>query len=422
MDEQRMGAGANRVGAVFRGLSASPSSGALTITYSGAGSVVGSTWEVVEFTGVDTSGTNGSGAVGTVASQQYTSASPTSLPFTITDTPGASDLAIAIAHTQDDGGPSTPATYTLIDQITGGETQTWIAYKTAGGSGSYGNDGSDTYWATHGFTVKAAAAGGSTTTKTVSESVALSESNLRYAFRPRTASDVIAVYDVGVFRNFIMSMSDASSVSDSAELFVRRVRAVSEIVTSIDSISEFYRRTRLVSDALTIIDSFVKVVIGGSTIAKIMSENVTVYDELAIYRTFRRLVTDTLQTVDALITSLISGNLYTKILGDTITVADASGVFLYRNRAISDVIATNDQLGNVLRRVRNIFDSLEIADGVVTVRWSTKYISELLGITDAAAATYVPYVVYLYDVRQNIGLDLVGRIDLDRFGILGVYS
>ncbi len=47
---------------VFRGMSASPGSGAITITFSS--SVSNATWMVSQWTGVDQSGTNGSGAIG----------------------------------------------------------------------------------------------------------------------------------------------------------------------------------------------------------------------------------------------------------------------------------------------------------------------------------------------------------------------
>ena len=57
---QQQGSGNQRVD-IFRAMSASPSSGALTITYAATTENCG--WVIVEFDGVDTSGTNGSGAI-----------------------------------------------------------------------------------------------------------------------------------------------------------------------------------------------------------------------------------------------------------------------------------------------------------------------------------------------------------------------
>src|SRR5207244_1719740 len=50
---------------LYRGLSAAPSAGAITVTFDI--SVSGFSWSVVEFSGVSTSGSNGSGALGTPA-------------------------------------------------------------------------------------------------------------------------------------------------------------------------------------------------------------------------------------------------------------------------------------------------------------------------------------------------------------------
>lgn len=57
---QQQGSGNQRVD-IFRAMSASPSSGALSITYAATTENCG--WVIVEFDGVDTSGTNGSGAI-----------------------------------------------------------------------------------------------------------------------------------------------------------------------------------------------------------------------------------------------------------------------------------------------------------------------------------------------------------------------
>src|SRR3990167_8678286 len=59
---------------VFRGMSAAPSAGAITISFAGINQYA-CRWSVMEFGGVDTSGTNGSGAVGLTASVAVTDTS-----------------------------------------------------------------------------------------------------------------------------------------------------------------------------------------------------------------------------------------------------------------------------------------------------------------------------------------------------------
>lgn len=48
---------------IYRAMGASPTSGAVTIDTSASGSQTSYSWSIVEFTGMDTSGTNGSGAI-----------------------------------------------------------------------------------------------------------------------------------------------------------------------------------------------------------------------------------------------------------------------------------------------------------------------------------------------------------------------
>lgn len=52
-----------RTGYLYSGMSASPTAGAITISMSGAVSWTSCLWSVTQFTGTDTSGTNGSGAI-----------------------------------------------------------------------------------------------------------------------------------------------------------------------------------------------------------------------------------------------------------------------------------------------------------------------------------------------------------------------
>ena len=66
--------GSRRGGTLFRSMGASPSAGAITITY--GASHESCAWSVAEFTGVDTTGTNGSGAVVQVVTATGTSTTP----------------------------------------------------------------------------------------------------------------------------------------------------------------------------------------------------------------------------------------------------------------------------------------------------------------------------------------------------------
>jgi Domain of unknown function (DUF1929)/Invasin, domain 3/Bacterial Ig-like domain (group 2) len=104
---------------IFRALSASPGSGPITIKFSGSISNV--QWIVSQWTGVETSGTNGSGAI--VQTGASRSDGATSLAVSLTPFSAASDVAYGVVGVAKNGPTVTPATgFSEIDEVSSGET------------------------------------------------------------------------------------------------------------------------------------------------------------------------------------------------------------------------------------------------------------------------------------------------------------
>lgn len=80
---------------LFRAMGASPSAGAITITVTGASTNVDCLWGINQFTGTDTTGTNGSGAV--VQSATNVTDSATSLSATLAALADATNNAVFMA-------------------------------------------------------------------------------------------------------------------------------------------------------------------------------------------------------------------------------------------------------------------------------------------------------------------------------------
>lgn len=102
---------------LFRALGASPSSGSLTLDYSpfGGETFQEIAWSLVEANGVDTSGTNGSGAVaGTATAEQ---GGGTSVTTTITGTPVANDATYFAAGCEVDGAVTVEAGWDELSQV-----------------------------------------------------------------------------------------------------------------------------------------------------------------------------------------------------------------------------------------------------------------------------------------------------------------
>ncbi len=104
---------------IFRALSASPGSGPITITFSSSVSNV--QWIVSQWDGVETSGTNGSGAVvqsGTGRSDAATSLAVSLTPFSV-----ANDVAYGVVGVAKNGPVITPASgFTEIAETSSGES------------------------------------------------------------------------------------------------------------------------------------------------------------------------------------------------------------------------------------------------------------------------------------------------------------
>lgn len=102
---------------LFRALGASPTSGALTIDFSGV-TQAGCEWSVAEFTGVDTSGTNGSGAIVQSAKTAEPGSAATSITATLGSAITAGDAAYSAAAWEANEAGSAEGTWTLLGQST----------------------------------------------------------------------------------------------------------------------------------------------------------------------------------------------------------------------------------------------------------------------------------------------------------------
>jgi hypothetical protein len=104
---------------VFRAMSASPGSGPITITFSG--NVSNSDWIVSQWTGVDQSGTNGSGAIGQIGSARGDAVTALSVPLVAFA--NANNVAYGAVGARLNAPAITPGSgFTEIAEVTPGES------------------------------------------------------------------------------------------------------------------------------------------------------------------------------------------------------------------------------------------------------------------------------------------------------------
>lgn len=111
-----MGAGSPRYLAVFRAGSVSPTAGFDVIDISACGATgINAVWSVVQFTGANTTGTNGSGAFGLPAINSVPNSN--TLGLTITGSLAVGDITFAFFGTEDALTISTPANWAILGTV-----------------------------------------------------------------------------------------------------------------------------------------------------------------------------------------------------------------------------------------------------------------------------------------------------------------
>lgn len=127
----------NVTGSVWRAMGASPSSGGVTVAFST--NPISMSFQLIRLSGVATGGTNGSGAIGAVASAE-TGATDTATPSAVITTTAANSRLLGLGtgrgQAWTEGSGFTPI---LLNQIadTGGDTvRSHSEYKDVAGSGA----------------------------------------------------------------------------------------------------------------------------------------------------------------------------------------------------------------------------------------------------------------------------------------------
>lgn len=217
---------------------------------------------------------------------------------------------------------------------------------------------------------KAGAAGGTTFTKVMSDTTSVTDTFNDPVRRVRRSDDTIAVSDAvvkslvtgsGVFTKV---MSDTLALTDEAlDVSIRVRRSDDTIVVTEPNARRAFVMTR--DDTLDVADSTV------------------------IYRRLVRRPEEALTLADAIIRSVVgTGIVYAKVLSDVVTLADDAGNrWALRVRQTSDTISPTDALIRTALRIRSLGDALTIDDGTVRVTRLKRVATDSLDIADELIRT-----------------------------------
>jgi hypothetical protein len=280
-------------------------------------------------------------------------------------------------------------------------------------------------WAACIAAFKDAAAGGSTTSKTMTDTLSAADEPVRWARRLRRQDEGISLAEAVVRWNrrnrqqsdtFIMFddpnrviemqiYDQGIDVADEGLDRSIRSRQSSDTISLSDGFVQWRRYTRSADDTLTLLDQFIKTVTGAGTLyTKVMSEAIEFSDGFVHWLRYRRQTDDVIDVLDGF-SKLIAGAgiTYARVMGDSVQMIDDTGnrwTFrrnlstdtlqlpdelvrgAVRGRVLTDAISFTDALTQWVRLVRLFGDDVEFTDGTVKVRRMLRTAEDAIDISD----------------------------------------
>jgi hypothetical protein len=221
-------------------------------------------------------------------------------------------------------------------------------------------------WAAVIVAFKDAAAGGTTTNKTMTDTLAASDEPVRWSHRLRRMDEGLTVAD-----SVVKSLLTAQII----------VRVLTELIDVSEAVVRWNRRDRQHSDTLIVFDDPNRVIemlvtdesvtiedgtVHGARRGRTQTDSVTLEDSVVRWRRLTRILSDNLTLIDAFLSSVNSNAVHVKLLDDTLTLADDAGRrWTLRTRVPDDSLAANDETVQMRRTRRVSDDALELSDATL---------------------------------------------------------
>lgn len=241
------------------------------------------------------------------------------------------------------------------------------------------------------FLVEDVASGGTTTQKTMTDTLTTSDAALDPTYRVRQMSDTVTVTDESVFwRRLKRVMDETLTISDS---IVKNVvlagntiytKVMSDTLSLADFAVQWLRRVRDQIDTTILSD--------GDTYrfsVVTASEAVDVTDGFVSWRRLKRIAQDNLDIIDGFSKTLTgAGIIYAKVMSDVVILVDDAGQrWKLRVSQLTDAVGLSDQALDYLRAVRSLGDVVEFSDGTVKVRRFSRVMDESFEVSDEKIST-----------------------------------
>ena len=262
-------------------------------------------------------------------------------------------------------------------------------------------------------TFKASAAGGSTTTKTMSDTVSVNDEALDRTQSVRQMSDTVVVADnVVQWRRLPRVMDDAITLVDSVVKTLILAgstvytKVMTDTIAATDSLVQWLRRVRGPIDTTTITDGDTY-----RTAIIFADESIDMSDGFVTWRRLKRVMSENLDIIDGFSKTISgAGIVYAKVMSDVVTLVDNAGQrWTLRSSRLTDAVGLSDAVLDAVMRIRQLNETVEFSDGTVKIGRYVRVAQDQLDIPDYMVKALVFDQLYTVNVK-------FGHSDLMRFG------
>lgn len=213
-------------------------------------------------------------------------------------------------------------------------------------SASWSSPANDNPWTATIAVYKAAAAGGTVNTSTLTDTVTPADGVVSGVVRGNVSSDALTIADsffLWWYRTRVLQSSVVVTEGALETYATTNLEAIDELLVS-DEFVQFFRRTRQGEDAIAITDEVIASTIGYLIYLSVLTSQLAVTDDALPIRYFSRLLDSSLLTSDQAMRAVF----VTRNLLDSVDVSDESFTALQRYILLTDAISLDDSLSSLL--------------------------------------------------------------------------
>lgn len=247
-------------------------------------------------------------------------------------------------------------------------------------------------WIVMAFVLRPAAAGGTTTEKTLTDTLVVSDQQLPSAVRGRVLSDAMVLSEGPTVFSTVYGLlfGDDLTISDQIGRMVVRGRLGEDAIDVTDSTSQFFRRTRLADDSIAVSDEALASLIVGAILTRVLTSQIDITDAPIASAVRIFIGQSSIAVIDEILAQVVGNNILLKVLTSQIDVTDGAVLSIIRARLLQDTLIIDEGQGEqYITTNLTVDDDLAVTDSSLTRLLLTRLLGDSIDLTDSAIAAIV---------------------------------